>query len=230
MALPTKLYADYDKTTGLNPEGFKFVTRDPAEEMEYTALTLSELMKVGGAWNVAETAAGNVLKERFNTVEASLYTALATKWTAKLAEITSSAGGTNADIAYGQYLLGMSAAFGGGHTNVSAFAGVNSNDRRLAIIDTATKNLQALVSLSHGSTSAMPLVVPLESQLISDAHASAVEAYAMGEIRAQQIRQSKAAGSILSTVAPSAGTNPTPYEEVLAFASVNATGAAAAKT
>ena len=124
----------------------------------------------------------------------------------------------------------MSAAFGGGHTNVGAFAGVNSNDRRLAIIDTATKNLQTLASLSHGSTSALPLVVPLESQLVSDAHASAVEAYAMGEIRAQQIRQSKAAGDILSTVAPSAGTNPTPYEEVLAFASVRATGEAAAKT
>jgi hypothetical protein len=74
----------------------------------------------------------------------------------------------------------------------------------------------------------MPLVVPLESQLVSDAHASAIEADAMGQIRAQQIKQSAAAGAILAAVAPNQGSNPTPYEEVLAFASVNATGAAAA--
>jgi hypothetical protein len=227
MALPDKLYPNVDFQTAA---GFTFKTRDPAKEMEYTVKTLAEIMSQTGSasWAGAEAAAGNVLKDRFNAVESSLYSALATKWTAKLSEITSSAGGTNADIAYSQYLLGMSAAFGGGHTNTAAFAGVNSNDRRLAIIDTATKNLQTLVSLSHGSTSAMPLVVPLESQLVSDAHASAIEADAMGQIRAQQIKQSAAAGAILSAVAPNQGSNPTPYEEVLAFASVNATGAAAA--
>jgi hypothetical protein len=230
MALPEKLYADYDKTTGEDPEGFKFVTRDPAKEMEYTAKTLAELMGTTGYWATAEKNVGTVLTERFNTSESSLYSNISTHWASKISEITTAAGGTNADTAYSQYLLGMSAAFGGGHTNIGAFIGVNSQDRRLAIIDTATKNFATLVGSTFQAVSAMPLVVPIESQLVADSCASAVEAYAMGEIRAQQIRQSAAGGEVLSQaeswISTGSGGVP-PYEETLAYASVWATGAAA---
>lgn len=229
MALPTKLYANYDRTTGPTPEGFKFVTRDPAAEMEYTVKTLAEIMSQTGStsWAGAETAAGNVLKERFNAVENTLFSNVNSRWATKLTSIKDEVLGTQAEFAYGQYLAGMSAAFGGGHTNTAIFSKVSSEERKLAIIDAATKNLQSLNSLTYQSTSAMPLVVPIESQLVADAAASAVESYAMGEIRAQQIRQSVEAGNMLATLGPSQGSNPTPYEEVLAFASVNATGKAA---
>lgn len=225
MPLPTKLYPDYDRT-GAGQENFKFITRDPAAEMEYTVQTLGELLKVGGTWAGAETAAGNVLKERFNTVENYLYSNINSRWATKLSSISSEVLGNQAEFAYGQYLAGMSAAFGGGHTNTAIFQKVSSEERKLAIIDAATKNLQTLNSLTYQSTSAMPLIVPLESQLVADSAASAVEAHAMGQIRSQQIRQSVASGTILAAAVPNQGNNPTPYEEILAFAGIQATGAA----
>lgn len=225
MPLPTKLYSDIDK---LSTENFKFITRDPAKEMEYTVKTLAEIMSQTGStsWAGAETAAGNVLKERFNAVENTLFGNINSRWASKLTSIKDEVLGTQPEFAYGQYLAGMSAAFGGGHTNTAIFSKVSSEERKLAIIDAATKNLQSLNSLTYQSTSAMPLVVPIESQLVADASASAVESYAMAEIRAQQIRQSVASGTILAAAAPNQGSNPTPYEEVLAFAGIQATGAA----
>ena len=226
MPIPPKPYADIAHTA----EGFTFKTRDPAAEMQYTAQTLAELMGTTGYWATAEKNVGTVLTERFNSSETSLYNNISTQWANKISEITSSAGGTNADVAYAQYLQGMSAAFGGGHTNIGAFVGVNSQDRRLAIIDTATKNFATIVGSTVQAVSAMPLVVPIESQLVADACASAVEAHAMGQIRAQQIRQSEAGGEILSQaqdwISTGSGGVP-PYEETLAYASVWATGAAA---
>ena len=223
MALPTKLYADYDRTS---QENFKFITRDPAKEMEYTVQTLKELMGSSGDWALAETQAGDILKARFNSVENTLYSNVESRWATKLSSIKNEVLGTQAEFAYGQYLAGMSAAFGGGHTATAIFQKVSSEERKLAIIDAATKNLQSLNSLTYQSTSAMPLVVPLESQLVADAAASAVEAHAMGNIRSQQIRQSVASGTILAAAVPNQGSNPTPYEEVLAFAGIQATGAA----
>lgn len=226
MALPTKLYPDYDRTGG-GQENFKFITRDSAAEMEYTAKTLAELMATTGYWATAEANVGTVLKDRFKAAEEALYTSISAHWSAKLTEINNSVGTTNADTAYAQYLLGMSAAFGSGHTNVGLFTNQATQDRKLAVIDTATKNLTALIGATYGAVGQMPLVVPIESQLVSDAAASAVEAHAMGQIRSQQIRQSSAAGDVLAATAPDAGTNPRPYEEVLAFQSVIATGLAA---
>lgn len=224
MPLPEKLYPDIDK---LSTEGFKFITRDPAKEMEYTVQTLGELLKVGGTWATTEAAAGDVLKARFNSVENTLFANVNSRWDAKLSSITNAVIGTQPEFAYGQYLAGMSAAFGGGHTATAIFQKVSSEERKLAIIDAATKNLQSLNSLTYQSTSAMPLIVPIESQLVADAAASAVESVAMAEIRAQQIRQSIQAGNLLATLGPNMGNAATPYEETLAFASVNATGLAA---
>ena len=232
MAIPAKLYPDYVTSgTGANGSttGFKFITRDPAKEMEYTVATLKELMAVGGDWDDAETAAGTVLKTRFKAVENFLYDDVDAKWAAKLTTLKNEVSGTQPEFAYVQYLAGMSAAFGGGHTATSIFGRVNSEERKLAIIDATLKTMQGMKGITYQSTSAMPLIVPMESQLVADAAASAVEAFAMGEIRAQQVRQSKAAGNILKGTVPNAGTNPTPYEEVLAFASVQATGEAAFK-
>jgi hypothetical protein len=198
--------------------------------MEYTVQCLSDIMNPAGTWATAEKNAGTILKTRFGEVEATLSTTLDNRWDAKLAEIKDEILGTTSsasEFAYGQYLKGMSAAFGGGHTNIGIFAKVTSEERRIAAIDATTKYMQSINSLSYQSTSAMPLVVPIESQLVADASASAVEAYAMGEIRNQQVRQSEAAGNLLATLGPNMGNAATPYEETLAFASVNATGLAA---
>ena len=238
MALPTKLYADVDKTIGTNPAGFKFITRDPAAEMEYTAKTLNEIMGTAGYWAQAETNVGTVLTSRYEAAENKLWqgTALANsgmnpRFAAFRDALATNIGLTNnQNVALEQYYLGLSAAFGGGHTNVGDFMNIATQDRRLQVTETSIKAVQALSAITYGAASAMPLVVPVESQLIADACSSAVETYYLGEIRAQQIRQTKAAGAILSAIAPSAGTNPTPIDEVVMFGSIQAQGAAAAQT
>jgi hypothetical protein len=80
------------------------------------------------------------------------------------------------------------------------------------------------MGLTSGAVSSMPLVVPVESQLVADACSSAIEAYYLAEIRAQQIRQANAAGSILATLSPNQGSNPTPIDETVMFGTINAQG------
>lgn len=228
MALPSKLYPNYDRTS---EEGFSFLTRDPAAEMEYTAKTLAEVMKVGGYWAQAETAVGETLKSRFNSVEDALYTSLSTHWSNKLTEITNNvfpSGSTN-DLAYTQYLAGMSAAMGGGHTSITMFQNITTQEKRLSIVELANKNLQMLAGLTFDATKSMPLVVPVESQLVADACASGVEANAVGQIRSQQIRQSIAAGNIMEAISPGLNINsePAPIDEVVQYGSIHAAGAAA---
>lgn len=234
MALPTKLYPDADYS-GAGGEGFKFITRNPAAEMDYTTKTLSEIMGTSGSWAQAETNAGTVLTSRYEAAESKLWlgtalsnSGMAPRLATMRAAIETSLGiNSNQDTALYQYYLGLSAAFGGGHTSVSSFLSMSTQERKLQINDTAIKAVQALSAITYGAVSAMPLVVPLESQLVADACASAVETHYLGEIRAQQIRQTKAAGAILSAIAPSAGTNPTPIDEVVMFGSIQAQGAAA---
>lgn len=85
-----------------------------------------------------------------------------------------------------QYVLGFTAAMGGGQ-NTTYLA--NS----ISVAQNMEMALKA-VEVSNG----LPIVTPFESALISDAHASAVEAKNAGEIRDQQIRQSiKSAGGLL---------------------------------
>lgn len=76
-----------------------------------------------------------------------------------------------------QFVLGLSAASGGGQ-NTTYLA----NSLSVAQLQDAADK-----ALTYSSS--IPVVVPFESPLISDAHASAVEAKNAGEIRDQQIRQ-----------------------------------------
>lgn len=77
-----------------------------------------------------------------------------------------------------QYVLGLTASMGGGQ-NTTYFANSISVAQNLEIVAKAT-------DLANG----IPIITPFESPLISDAHASAVEAKNAGEIRDQQLRQS----------------------------------------
>lgn len=77
-----------------------------------------------------------------------------------------------------QYVLGFTAAMGGGQ-NTTYYANSISVAQNLEIVAKA-------VEVANG----LPIVTPFESPLISDAHASAVEAKNAGEIRDQQLRQS----------------------------------------
>lgn len=92
-----------------------------------------------------------------------------------------------------QFVLGLSAASGGGQ-NTTYLA----NSLSVAQLQDAADK-----SLTYSST--IPIVVPFESPLISDSHASAVEAKNAGEIRDQQIRQTIAsAGGVYRGVAEAA--------------------------
>jgi hypothetical protein len=231
MALPSKLYSNY---TG---NGFTFVTRDPAQEMSYTSQTLAELMKADGYWAEAETNAGVVLTDRFITA-CDLVGAQAKSQFDEIKDSIKTelygASPANEGVAFAQFLAGMSAAMGGGHASVSYFSNVATQDQQLKILTSSAQIAQTVVSNAFSATSAMPLVVPLESQLISDACASGVESQNIGTIRSQQIRQSVSAGMQLSvdlnnenidgeTIKPS-------FDEVVAAASINAQGAAARQT
>jgi hypothetical protein len=89
-----------------------------------------------------------------------------------------------------QFVLGLSAASGGGQ-NTTYLANSLSVSQ---LIDAADKSLTYSGSI--------PVVVPFESPLISDSHASAVEAKNAGEIRDQQIRQTiSSAGGVYRGVA-----------------------------
>lgn len=221
--LPTKPYLDY---TG---EGYTFLTRDPAAEMSLTVETLSQLMADGGFWATAETLAGQVLTSRFIGTESNLNNTIANRLNTYVSNANTYVFGTQPEesTAYAQYLAGMSASFGGGHTSVETFGQVATADKKLTLYDSALKSAISASATSFQATSAMPLVVPLESQLVSDACASAVEAHAMGAIRDQQIRQSQAAGAILAAVVADQGTHPRPLDEITQIATIQATGAAA---
>jgi hypothetical protein len=89
-----------------------------------------------------------------------------------------------------QYVLGLSAASGGGQ-NTTYLA----NSLSVAQLQDAADK-----ALTYSSS--IPIIVPFESPLISDSHASAVEAKNAGEIRDQQIRQTVAsAGGVYKGVA-----------------------------
>jgi hypothetical protein len=77
-----------------------------------------------------------------------------------------------------QYVLGLSAASGGGQ-----------NTTYLANSLSALQ-LQEIAENAYKEASSTPIVTPFESPLIAEAHSQAVEAKNAGEIRDQQIRQS----------------------------------------
>jgi hypothetical protein len=76
-----------------------------------------------------------------------------------------------------QYVLGLSASMGGGN-----------NTTYLATSLSVAQDME-MAKDSMDIANGLPVITPFESALISQAHASAVEAKNMGEIRDQQIRQ-----------------------------------------
>ena len=76
-----------------------------------------------------------------------------------------------------QYVLGLSASMGGGNNTTYLATSLSVQQD----MDLATQSM----TIANG----LPIITPFESALISQAHASGVEAKNMGEIRDQQIRQ-----------------------------------------
>lgn len=225
---PNKPYPNY-----ASGHGFTFTSRDPKKEMEYTAQLLSDILDPTGYWAEAELHVGTTLKTRYNDVVGTLNTNAKSFYDTLLNQIkTDVYGGTPTapNVAYSQYLNGMSSAFGGGHSAVAAFNNLATQQMQLAVHEASQRTASTVMGLTYQATSSMPLVVPIESQLVSDACASAVEQYNFGTVRDQQVRQSIVLGDVLANVGPPAiiGNAPqTPADEVLAYASINAQGSAA---
>jgi len=227
MAYPAKPYIDY---TGA---GFVFKTRDPKDELEYTAKLLKDICSPTGDWAAAEQGVGTVLKNRYTDVSSTLSSNARAEYTTLLNLIKNDVYGgtpTTPNVAYDQFLAGMSAAMGGGHTSVALYSNLATQDKQLMVHEAASRLAQSLMGMAYQATSGMPLVVPIESQLVADTCASSVEAHSAGQIRSQQIRQSQAAGAHLVGAQPNLGTNPTPVDEVVMFTSLRAQGAAASAT
>jgi hypothetical protein len=217
--------------------GFTFKTRDPAQEMSYTAQTLAELMKADGYWAQAETNVGVVLTDRFVTAVDAVGAQAKSQFDEIKDSIKTELYGVspaNEGVAFSQFLAGMSAAMGGGHASVSYFSNVATQEQQLKVLTSSAQIAQTVVGTAFQATSAMPLVVPLESQLISDACASGVESHNIGSIRDQQIRQSVSAGLRLFASVDNSiingHINIPAFDEKIAVASINAQGAAARTT
>jgi len=147
-------------TTALPLPQYKFYGRDPKKEIAQTIDAYSA--------NSEEFAAADDLVTQHLTARTvtSANTAYA-YYSAKLVNQDSN----------NQFVLGLSAASGGGQ-NTTYLANSLS-----------VQQLQEAANACLNMAAGIPIVVPFESPLISDAHASAVEAKNAGEIRDQQIRQ-----------------------------------------
>jgi hypothetical protein len=150
-------------TYGAAPEGYKFYGRNPRLEM---AQTIEAYKSNSEEFAEADTAITTHLTSRAVTAANSFYA----YYSAKLVNQDSN----------NQFVLGLCAASGGGQ-NTTYLA--NS----LSVMQ-----LQEAANNALTAAQAVPIVVPFESPLISDSHASAVEAKNAGEIRDQQIRQTLA--------------------------------------
>lgn len=230
MAYPTKPYSDY------SGQGFTFKTRDPKAELEYTSQLLSDILDPTGYWAEAELHVGTTLKTRYNDVVSTLNTTARGEYATLLSGVKNEVYGTTnpslPDVAYSQFLAGMSSAFGGGHSSVALYNQLATQQKQIAVQEIATRLASTTMGLTYQATTAMPLVVPIESQLVADVSASGIEAHNAGQIRSQQVRQSQAAGSILSNAQPPLVINgpQVPVDEVVMYASIHAQGAAASTT
>jgi hypothetical protein len=146
--------------SGAAPEGYKFYGRNPRFEI---AQTIEAYKANSEEFAEADTAITAHLTSRAVTAANSFYA----YYSAKLVNQDSN----------NQFVLGLCAASGGGQ-NTTYLA--NS----LSVMQ-----LQQAADNALTAAQAVPIVVPFESPLISDSHASAVEAKNAGEIRDQQIRQ-----------------------------------------
>jgi len=227
---PNKLFPNY-----ASGHGYQFTTRDPKKELEYTSQLLSDVLDPTGYWAEAELHVGTTLKTRYNDVVDTLSASAKTKYDSYVTSIKNDVYGgtpTTPNVAYAQYLAGMSSAFGGGHSSVAVYNNLATQQMQLQVHEISTRAAGAILGLTYQATTAMPLVVPIESQLVSDACASAVEQYNLGQVRDQQVRQSVKLGEALVVTPPAIiGNAPqTPADEVLSYASVNAQAVAAQQT
>lgn len=154
------------QSTNSVPEGYKFYGRNPRFEI---AQTIEAYKANSEEFAEADTAITAHLTSRAVTAANSFYA----YYSAKLVNQDSN----------NQFVLGLCAASGGGQ-NTTYLA--NS----LSVMQ-----LQEAANNALTAAQAVPIVVPFESPLISDSHASAVEAKNAGEIRDQQIRQTLTSAS-----------------------------------
>jgi hypothetical protein len=155
--------AAFANTAGSTPTvtGYRFWGRDPQKEM---AQSISAYNKNSEEFAEADTKITAYLASRGATSANTIFNYYASKL-------------VNQD-SNNQYVLGLNASSGGGQ-NTTYLA--NS----LSVMQ-----LQDAADKSLNFSAQIPIVVPFESPLVSDAHASAVEAKNAGEIRDQQLRQS----------------------------------------
>jgi hypothetical protein len=139
---------------------YKFYGRDPRKEI---AQTIDAYKQNAEEFLAADLQIANGLTERGIGNANSVFAYYA----AKLVNQDSN----------NQFVLGLSAASGGGQ-NTTYLA----NSLSVTQLQEAANNA---LTYANG----IPINVPFESPLISDSHASAVEAKNAGEIRDQQIRQ-----------------------------------------
>lgn len=132
-------------------------------------------------------AAYDANKEEFQSVDTNLATYLSTRaiTNANAAYAYYTAKVTNLD-SNNQYVLGLSAASGGGQ-NTTYIADSISNQTRLDMAKLAMENANDV-----------PIVVPFESPMAQNINAANVEAMNAANIRAQQIRQAVASATEMS--------------------------------
>lgn len=129
-------------------------------------------------------AAYDANKEEFQSVDTNMATYLTTRavTNANAAYAYYTAKVTNLD-SNNQYVLGLSAASGGGQ-NTTYLADSISNETRLE-----------MAKLAMANSMEIPLVVPFESPMAQNINAANVEAVNAANIRAQQIRQAQASAT-----------------------------------
>lgn len=165
-----------------------------------------------------------------------------------LTQITSRSVSVDTPAILTQYGLAMSSMFGGGHNNAYAYSTILGFEQKVKAeelimkslsfgLESELKTYEIKVNYRNSSSNqaltaaaSVPIINPADITLVSDVNASNVEANNALQIRAQQIRQSQAAGAVLATVVPDIGTNPRPFEEIMTSASIRAVGAASQAT
>lgn len=120
----------------------------------------------------------------------------------------------------GQLAAGLSAAMGGGHAAVPAIKDNITFEQKLRAKTLAinayaqalgeySKNTQIAANLAGGANdkavttgAQVPVVAPMESQLVTDIFANWQDSLNTGQIRDQQIRQTVAAGEVVGAFGP----------------------------
>ena len=144
---PSKLYPDY-----AGGHGFQFTTRDPKKELEYTSRLLSDILDPAGFWAEAELHVGTTLKTRYNDVVGTLNTNARATYDSILSQVKTDVYGgapVTPNVAYDQFLAGMSASAGGGHSSVSAYSNLATQERQMQVHESAVNVAKTLMGLTY---------------------------------------------------------------------------------